>query len=65
MLGTQRHALVPIAILALAMITTALGYAPVAVAFFAAALGMAVFKAVPLNDIYKAVDGPIWSCWAR
>jgi di/tricarboxylate transporter len=59
MLGTQRRALIPIAILAIAMITTALGYAPVAVAFFAAALGMAVFRAVPLTDIYKAVDGPI------
>jgi di/tricarboxylate transporter len=59
MLGTQRRALIPIAILALAMILTALGYAPVAVAFFAAALGMAVFRAVPLNDLYKSVDGPI------
>ncbi|WP_137133435.1 SLC13 family permease [Rhizobium sp. FKY42] len=59
MLGTQRKALIPIIILALAMVSTALGFAPVAVAFFAAALGMAVFKAVPLNDLYKAVDGPI------
>lgn len=59
MLGTQRKALIPIIILALAMISTALGYAPVAVAFFAAALGMAVFGAIPLNDLYKAVDGPI------
>lgn len=59
MLGTERKALIPIVILALAMISTALGYAPVAVAFFAAALGMAVFRAVPLTDIYKSVDGPI------
>ncbi|MBT9369199.1 SLC13 family permease [Rhizobium sp. CSW-27] len=59
MLGTQRKALIPIIILALAMTATALGYAPVAVAFFAAALGMAIFGAVPLNDLYKAVDGPI------
>lgn len=59
MLGTQRRALIPLAILALAMFATALGYAPVAVAFFAAALGMAVFRAVPISDIYKAVDGPI------
>ncbi|MCO5731802.1 SLC13 family permease [Rhizobium sp. SSA_523] len=59
MLGTQRKALIPIAILAVAMIATALGYAPVAIAFFAAALGMALFGAVPLNDLYKAVDGPI------
>lgn len=59
MLGTERKALIPIIILAMAMIATALGFAPVAVAFFAAALGMAVFKAVPLTDIYKSVDGPI------
>jgi di/tricarboxylate transporter len=59
MLGTQRKALIPIFILAAAMILTAIGYAPVAVAFFAAALGMAVFRAVPLNDLYKSVDGPI------
>ncbi|WP_137131459.1 SLC13 family permease [Rhizobium sp. FY34] len=59
MLGTQRKALIPIFILAAAMILTAVGYAPVAIAFFAAALGMAIFRAVPLNDIYKSVDGPI------
>jgi di/tricarboxylate transporter len=59
LLGTQRKALIPIGILAVAMILTAFGYTPVAVAFFAAALGMAISGAVPLNDIYKAVDGPI------
>lgn len=59
MLGTQRRAFIPLVILAAAMIATALGWAPVAVAFFAAALGMAVFRAIPLSDIYKAVDGPI------
>ncbi|HEX5934652.1 MAG TPA: SLC13 family permease [Pseudorhizobium sp.] len=59
MLGTQRRAFIPLVILAAAMIATALGWAPVAVAFFAAALGMAVFKAIPLTDVYKAVDGPI------
>ena len=59
MLGTQRRAFIPLVILAVAMIATALGWAPVAVAFFAAALGMAVFRAIPLTDVYKAVDGPI------
>ena len=59
MLGTQRRAFIPLAILAAAMIATAVGWAPVAVAFFAAALGMAVFRAIPLTDVYKAVDGPI------
>ncbi|MFN7103846.1 MAG: SLC13 family permease [Pseudorhizobium sp.] len=59
MLGTKRKAFIPLVILAAAMISTALGWAPVAIAFFAAALGMAVFRAIPLTDLYKAVDGPI------
>jgi di/tricarboxylate transporter len=59
LLGTSRRAYIPLAILALAMGSTALGLAPVAVAFFAAALGMVVFKTTPLKDVYKAVDGPI------
>ncbi|MBP1846898.1 di/tricarboxylate transporter [Rhizobium petrolearium] len=59
LLGTHRRAYVPLIILALAMATTAVGIAPVPVAFFAAALGMVVFRAIPLADIYKAVDGPI------
>jgi di/tricarboxylate transporter len=59
LLGTRRHAFVPLLILAVAMAITAVGLAPVPVAFFAAALGMVVFKTIPLNDIYKSVDGPI------
>jgi len=59
MLGTKRKAFIPLVILAAAMISTALGWGPVASAFFAAALGMAVFRAIPLTDLYKAVDGPI------
>jgi len=59
LLGTRRRAFIPLIILALAMATTAVGVAPVPVAFFAAALGMVVFRAIPLADIYKSVDGPI------
>lgn len=59
LLGTRRRAFVPLVILALAMATTAVGIASVPVAFFAAALGMVVFRAIPLADIYKSVDGPI------
>ncbi|MGE7367559.1 SLC13 family permease [Neorhizobium sp. NPDC001467] len=59
LLGTRRRAVIPLIILALAMAATALGLAPVPVAFFAAALGMVVFRAIPLADIYKSVDGPI------
>lgn len=59
LLGTRRRTFIPLVILALAMATTAVGIAPVPVAFFAAALGMVVFRAIPLTDIYKSVDGPI------
>ncbi|MBB3350806.1 di/tricarboxylate transporter [Rhizobium sp. BK049] len=59
LLGTRRRAFIPLLILALAMATTAAGLAPVPVAFFAAALGMVVFRAVPLADVYRSVDGPI------
>lgn len=59
LLGTRRRAAIPLAILAIAMGATALGFAPVAVAFFAAALAMVVFKTIPLKDAYKALDGPI------
>ncbi|MBB4955388.1 di/tricarboxylate transporter [Agrobacterium vitis] len=59
LLGTQRNTLVPILILIAAMGSTALGLAPVAIAFFAAALAMVIFRVIPLNDLYQAVDGPI------
>ncbi|MCM2475785.1 SLC13 family permease [Rhizobium sp. CG5] len=59
LLGTSRSALIPIIILIAAMGSTALGLAPVAVAFFAAALAMVIFKVIPLSEIYRAVDGPI------
>ncbi len=59
LLGTRRRAYIPLVILAIAMAATAVGIAPVPVAFFAAALGMVVFRAIPLTDIYKSVDGPI------
>ncbi|MGV8936498.1 MAG: SLC13 family permease [Allorhizobium sp.] len=59
LLGTTRSTIVPIAILVVAMTATALGLAPVAVAFFAAALAMVLLGVIPLNEIYRSVDGPI------
>lgn len=59
LLGTSRSAIVPLGILVAAMGATALGFAPVPIAFFAAALAMVIFKVIPLSDIYRAVDGPI------
>jgi di/tricarboxylate transporter len=59
MLGTPRRAYVPLLILLAAMGATAAGLAPVAIAFFCAALAMVVFRVIPIADVYKAVDGPI------
>ncbi|WP_159950073.1 SLC13 family permease [Rhizobium sp. 18065] len=59
LLGTSRNVLVPLAILFVAMGATALGLAPVGIAFFAAALAMVVFKVIPISEVYQSVDGPI------
>ncbi len=58
-LGTDGRSLLPITILAVAMLATALGYVPVAVAFFAAAgLTMAI-GAIPLTEAYERIEWPI------
>lgn len=59
LLGTTRSALVPLLILTAAMGATAVGLAPVEIAFFAAALGMVLFRVIPLTEVYRALDGPI------
>jgi di/tricarboxylate transporter len=58
-LGSVRNRLTPLAILAVAMVVTALGWVPVAVAFFAAAVLIVATGALPLRDIYRQLDGPI------
>ncbi|MGV3491724.1 MAG: SLC13 family permease [Devosia sp.] len=58
-LGSVRNRLVPIGILAVAMLVTALGWAPVPVTFFAAAVLIVASGALPLRDIYRQLDGPI------
>ncbi len=58
-LGSTRNRLLPIGILAVAMAVTAVGWAPVSVAFFAAAVLIVVSGALPLRDIYRQLDGPI------
>lgn len=59
LLGSVRRAIVPVAILLAAMLATSLGLVPVAVAFFAAAAAMALFRVLPLRDLYTSVDAPI------
>nr|MBA3447736.1 SLC13 family permease [Pseudaminobacter sp.] len=59
MLGNVRRGLLPLGMLIVAMGATATGAVPVAVAFFAAAVGMVAIKAVPVREVYSALDGPI------
>jgi di/tricarboxylate transporter len=58
-LGSVRNRLLPIVILGTAMVVTALGWLPVSIAFFAAAVFMLLSGALPLRDIYDKLDGPI------
>ncbi|GAA0604466.1 SLC13 family permease [Paenochrobactrum glaciei] len=59
LLGSVRRGLVPLAILIVAIMATVLGLLPVSIAFFAAAVAMILFKVIPINEIYSAIDGPI------
>lgn len=59
LLGNVRRGIIPVAILAAAMIATALGIVPVAIAFFAAAVMMVLTGALPARQVYSALDGPI------
>ena len=59
LLGSVRRGIIPVAILGAAMVATAFGVVPVAVAFFAAAVLMVISGAVPAREAYAAMDGPI------
>ena len=58
-LGDVRLGIVPVLILIVAMGLTAFGVLPVAIAFFAAAVAMVLFKALPLREAYESVEWPI------
>jgi di/tricarboxylate transporter len=58
-LGGVRHAIAPALILASAMVAVAFHLAPVAIAFFAAAVGMVAFGGLRMRDAYAALDGPV------
>jgi di/tricarboxylate transporter len=59
LLGSPRRSFVPLMILLAAMAATAFGVVPIPVAFFAAAVGMVLFRVIPIREIYAAIDGPI------
>ncbi|MGY4396725.1 di/tricarboxylate transporter [Sphingomonas sp. UYAg733] len=58
-LGISRRGWLPITILAVAMVATATGYVPVAVAFFAAAGLVMASGALPVREAYDHVEWPI------
>ena len=58
-LGSSRKGLLAIVILAVAMISTASGYVPVATAFFAAAGMVMITGALPAREAYDHVEWPI------
>jgi di/tricarboxylate transporter len=58
-LGLSNRGWLPIAILAIAMIATATGVLPVAIAFFAAAALVVISGALPVREAYEAVEWPI------
>ena len=58
-LGHPGRGLLPVIVLAAAMVATATGYVPVAVAFFAAAALILAIGALPLAEAYASVEWPI------
>jgi di/tricarboxylate transporter len=58
-LGNLSRSVLPLAILAVAMVLTALGMVSVPVAFFGAAAVTVMVGALPLREAYGAVDWPI------
>jgi di/tricarboxylate transporter len=58
-LGSARRGLVPVGILGGAMVLTALGWVPVALAFFGAAALIMLAGALPAREAYARIEWPI------
>jgi di/tricarboxylate transporter len=58
-LGGIRRAAAPVGILAVTMIAIAFHLAPVAIAFFAAAVAMVAVGGLRMREAYAALDGPV------
>lgn len=58
-LGGIRKQILPTLILATAMILVAVQLAPVAIAFFAAAVAMVLSGSIRMREAYSALDGPV------
>lgn len=58
-LGGIRRVLAPVLILAAAMLAIAFHLAPVAICFFAAAVGMVAVGGLRMREAYASLDGPV------
>jgi di/tricarboxylate transporter len=58
-LGTVRRGLVPIVVLAAAMVLAATGKLPVGVAFFGAGLAIILFGSLSVREAYSSVEWPL------
>ena len=58
-LGSARRSLLPLAILAGAMVIVAFNILPVAIAFFGAGVLLVLFGALTLREVYETIEWPI------
>ncbi|KQT50720.1 permease [Aureimonas sp. Leaf454] len=58
-LGRSRRSWIPIAVLAIAMLATALGLATATLAFFAAAVVLLLLRVMSMNDAYHTVEASV------
>ncbi len=58
-LGRGRRRYIPVLVLVAAMASVAFGIAPIAIAFFGAALALLLTKSLSLRDAYETVEWPI------
>ena len=58
-LGNTRRSILPVAVLAIAMLLVALGYLPIAIAFFGTAVVLLLMRSLTLKEAYAAVEWPI------
>ncbi len=58
-LGNTRRSIMPIVVLAIAMLLVALNYLPIAIAFFGAAVILLLIRSITLKEAYAAIEWPI------
>ncbi|MGE0339990.1 MAG: SLC13 family permease [Xanthobacteraceae bacterium] len=58
-LGSTRRSIMPVVVLAAAMLLVAFGYLPIAIAFFGTAVVLMLIRSITLKEAYAAVEWPI------